>query len=280
MMSGDDSTGEEKPIFQIGQLVELHSLSHMSLNGIIGKVYSQIKERYVVKIPPPELDNGEMNLDLWRYKAIRSKNLRLLKDQGKQKKIFAAKEEAWSSAWVKRQTFESHVRSTSNKVWQKQKAWWLSTGRRSFPIIALVVCLWFFMKWYLYDSTPPWEAKPISSNKTDGYSENRYIQESPSPSTTDRGSVNNMYDHQPSSNTAGRAAECTPESFVPTDDSSTSTAETAAPCRLESVHHDSQRPSDGESFTGSASEAISRDCAPSPGTNPVEASCYVQKIHS
>jgi len=247
----DDSTGEEEPSFQIGQLVELHSLSQMSLNGIIGKIYSQIKERYVVKIPPPKLDNGEMNLDLWRYKAIRSKNLRLLEDQGKQQKIFAAKEEAWSSAWVKRQTFESSVRSTSNKVWQKQKAGWLSTGRRSFPIVALLVCLWFFMKWYLYDSTPPWEAKPTSGNKTDDYSESPYFQESPSPSTTDSGLVNNVYDQKPSSSKAGSAAVCTPEKIIPMHDSSSRTAETAGPCPFESPLHDSQRPSDSESFVGS-----------------------------
>jgi len=137
----------------------------------------------------------------------------------------------------------------------------------------------FFMKWYLYDSTPPWEAKPTSSNKTDGYSENPYFQESPSPSTTDSGLLNNVNDNQPSSSTAGSAASCAPESFVPIDDSSTNIAETAAPCPLESSRHDSQRPSDRESFTGSVSEAISPDCAQSPGT-PVEASCYLQKSHS
>jgi len=177
---------------------------------------------------------------------------------------------------VKRQTFESHLRSTTNKVWQKQKAGWLSTGRRSFPIVALLVCIYFTLKWYLYDDSPPWVTKPIPSNKTVGYSESTSLQEAPSSSTAENAAVNNGLEDVPSSSV--RAAS-TSEMIIQVDAPSSSTAESATACPSENTPiHDSQRPSSTEGYSGSTREKISMKSVPSSSTTAGAAKCHSPKI--
>jgi len=86
-----DTENDEVPEFAAGDIVELHSLSVESLNGVIGRLYSQKGERFVVVLPPPEKDGDKINLDPWQYKSIKPKNLRKLDDQENEKKLFQDK---------------------------------------------------------------------------------------------------------------------------------------------------------------------------------------------
>lgn len=154
---------EEAPEFATGEIVELHSLSVESLNGSIGRVYSQSGERFVIILPPPEKDGDELNLDPWQYKSIKPKNLRKLEDQENEKKLFKAKEDEWNSAWTKKETEEAYRRSLENKMWQSQKWGWLSTVKRWLPLAAIGILGVLISKYNLLANVPYLNrfAKPI-----------------------------------------------------------------------------------------------------------------------
>merc|ERR550534_2120581 len=135
-------------------MVELHSLSVESLNSCKGRVHSQKGERFVIVLPPPEKEDGELNLDPWQYKSIKPKNLRKLDDQKIEKKLFQAKENAWNSGWTKRQTEEAYRRSVENKMWQSQKWGWLSTAKRWLPLVAIGILGILISKYNLLANVP------------------------------------------------------------------------------------------------------------------------------
>lgn len=159
----NDDENEEAPEFATGEIVELHSLSVESLNGSIGRVYSQKGERFVIVLPPPEKDGEELNLDPWQYKSIKPKNLRKLEDQETEKKLFKTKENEWNSAWTRKQTEEAYRRSLENKMWQSQKWGWLSTVKRWLPLAAIGILGILISKYNLLANVPYLNrfAKPI-----------------------------------------------------------------------------------------------------------------------
>jgi len=159
----NDDENEETPEFATGEIVELHSLSVESLNGSIGRVYSQKGERFVIVLPPPEKDGEEFNLDPWQYKSIKPKNLRKLEDQETEKKLFKTKENEWNSAWTRKQTEEAYRRSLENKMWQSQKWGWLSTVKRWLPLAAIGILGILISKYNLLANVPYLNrfAKPI-----------------------------------------------------------------------------------------------------------------------
>jgi len=150
----NDDENEEAPEFAQGEIVELHSLSVESLNGSIGRVYSQKGERFVIVLPPPEKDGDEINLDPWQYKSIKPKNLRKLEDQENEKKLFQDKENEWNSAWTRKQTEESYRRSLENRMWQNQKWGWLSTAKRWGPLVLIGILGILISKYNLLANVP------------------------------------------------------------------------------------------------------------------------------
>jgi len=159
----NEGANEETPEFATGEIVELHSLSVESLNGSIGRVYSQKGERFVIVLPPPEKDGEKLNLDPWQYKSIKPKNLRKLEDQENEKKLFQDKENEWNSAWTRKQTEESYRRSLENKMWQSQKWGWLSTAKRWGPLVVIGILGILISKYNLLANVPYLNrfAKPI-----------------------------------------------------------------------------------------------------------------------
>jgi hypothetical protein len=150
----NDNKNEEASEFTEGEIVELHSLSVDSLNGCIGRVHSQKGERFIIVLPPPEKEDGELNLDPWQYKSIKPKNLRKLEDQETEKKLFKVKENEWNSGWTKRQTEEAYRRSVENKMWQSQKWGWFATAKKWFPLAAIGILGILISKYNLLANVP------------------------------------------------------------------------------------------------------------------------------
>jgi len=183
----NDDENEEAPEFATGEIVELHSLSVESLNGSIGRVYSQKGERFVIVLPPPEKDGEELNLDPWQYKSIKPKNLRKLEDQENEKKLFQAKENVWNTAWTKKQTEEAYRRSLENKMWQTQKWGWLSTAKTWLPLAGIVIMGILISKYNLLANVPYLNrfAKPVkeepmeqeAATLDDDFSDDQFFQD-------------------------------------------------------------------------------------------------------